>query len=169
MTKQELSDVEKLAIAQAFYKAVGKMVDTKSGSNLRAAVDEYFKGVFDNTGAKSFDVHLLGNKVGTYSLTISKPTQQKTSHEFEVHNTKEFLDWARENDCMVIDWETVRQRFAETGEVPDGCTVVDVVTPADAGGKVTRSTLKVDVDRVVEALGGYLPEVSRLLLEGEIE
>lgn len=166
--ERELSDVEKLVIAQAFYKAVGKLVDTKDGANLRAAVDAYFKDVFEETGGKSFDVHLFGNKVGTYSLTIGKPTPQKTTHEFEVEDRDAFIEWAHANGCMTVDWDVVRQKFSDTGEVPDGCRVVDVITPANPGGNVTRSTFKVDVDSMLDALGGYLPEASRQLLEGDI-
>lgn len=166
---RELTDIEKLVIAQAFFKEVAKLVDTKSMDNLRASVDGYFRDLFAQTGAKSFDVHLFGAKVGTYSLTISKPTPQKTTQELEVRNHMEFLKWAELGGFMVVDMDAVMEHFKESGEVPDGCSVVNVVTPADPGGKVTRSTFKVDVDSVIEALGGYLPEASRQLLEGEFE
>lgn len=164
----ELSDVEKLAVAQAFYSAVGGLVSTKGGT-LRSAVNERFEELYGQTGAKSFDVRLLGEKVGTYSLTVSKPKPSTCEVGLAVDDMGELIGWADAHDMIEVrvDMEAVADWFRETGQLPPGCRAEQTVTPADPGGKVTRSTLKVDGEAVIAALGRRLEGAAVALLEGE--
>lgn len=163
----ELTPVEKLAVAQAFYNAVGKMVSTKDEGNLRGQVNAYFEEVFNTTGAKSFDVKLLGEKVGTYSITVSKAKPAETVRTLSVMDMESFDRWADENGYTYVgyDMESVQRMFEETGEVPPGCRVDVEITPGVEGGKVSRTTLKVDADAVIDAIGPKLQSASELLLE----
>ena len=164
----ELTPVEKLAIAQAFYNSVGKMVNTKDPDNLRGQVNAYFERVFDATGAKSFDVKLLGEKVGTYSITVSKAKAPEVHYEVAVENWDEFELWAQEHGYAYVeyDMEAINRGFDRTGEIPPGCKTVAKVTPAVEGGKISRTALKVDADAVMDAIGPKLEAASTLLLEG---
>lgn len=163
-----LSTVEKLAVAQAFYNAVGKMVNTKDPSNLRGEANAFYEGEYGRTGAKSFDVKLLGSKVGTYSITVSKPKKSEKRVELEVVDEDELFNWADENGFVswTVDIDAVNENFRDYGEVPPGCKAVEVVTPAEDGGRITRTTLKVDAESVIDALGPRLEGVSTMLLEG---
>lgn len=164
----ELNDVEKLAVAQAFVNTVGDMTKTKSQGNLRGRVDDMMKERYydDPLGGKSFDVRVQGVKVGTYSLTVSKPTESQTKLELMVEDKDALAKWAEENGFMMVDFAAVEGHFADTGCVPDGCKPIELVVPGDSGGIVTRTTLKVDAGSVAEALGPMLEPATRALLEG---
>lgn len=162
----ELTNVEKLAIAQGFQKAVGEMVKTKTPTNLRGIVDAQMADNYRLFGAKSFDVNLLGEKVGTYSLTVSKPTESKIKTVLEVVDKEEFMAWAFAHGFVKVDQCAVDMHFAATGEVPDGCEPEEVVVPGEVGGEVVRTTLKVEPELVMKALGNRLEEATTMLLEG---
>ena len=164
----EFDIVEKLAVAQAFYNAVGKMVSTKDPDNLRGQANAYYEDLFRKAGAKSFDVNLLGYKVGTFSVTVSKPKPSKQTNYIEVEDEWAFEMWAEDNGCIrkVYDMEAVSQYFEDTGEIPPGCRVETVVTPAERGGEVSRTTLRIDNEAVLDALGPRIEAVSMMLLEG---
>lgn len=164
----QLTDVERLAVAQAFQKAVGDLTATKDPDNLRGRVDAEMVGAFYSNpmAGKSFDLKLLGEKVGTYSMTVSKPKPQKVERILDVKDSKAFREWAERGGFMEVDMAAVQEHFEESGEVPEGCDIATLVTPADEGGAVTRTTLKVEPEAVARVLGGQLPEVTTELLEG---
>lgn len=161
-----MEDMERLAIAQAFYNAVGDMVKTKDPDNIRGRVDALMSGYYETTGAKSYDVRVFGRKVGTYSFTVSKPTESKETVELQVENSDELLGWAIANGCVSIDMDKVRAKFERDGELPDGCEAVKVVVPGTDGGDILRSTLKVNAPEVMRVLGPQLEPVATMLLEG---
>lgn len=165
--EHELSDIEKLAIAQAFYKSIAEVVSTKDPGNLRGTVDAHFRDLYEQTGAKSFDLKLFGEKVGTYSLTLAKPTPESKRLDFEVSDKAAFMEWVKRSGMFQIDWDAIRANFLDTGEMPEGCNIVEVITPGTPGGEVKNGSIRVNVSDVIDALGDYLPEASRLLLEGE--
>lgn len=167
----ELTNKEKLIIEQAFYKAIAEDVATKNPDNLRGIVDAEYKTLYEETGAKSFDAKLNGEKVGTYSLTISKPTDSREEKICEVDDLDVLREWDGYPQLAmhyIFDRtrEAVAKYFKDTGEVPPGCITLDVVYPGNPGGEVERTALKVDTDKVAEALGNRLPEAAMLLLGG---
>lgn len=162
----KLSKTEKLAVCQAFYNKVGEMVQTKNPDNLRGEVDRDMIAAYDELGCKSFDVKLLGQKVGTYSLTISKPKPSKVRLELETINKEELFTWAWQRGFLKVDEKEVLDYISKTGEMPDGANVIQVVEPGDVGGEVTRTTLKVEPQEVARILGTQLEPVAQLLLDG---
>lgn len=168
-----LNDVERLAIAQAFYNMAAKLVSTKDPDSLRAKVDGGYKELFEATGAKSFDVKLNGMKVGTYSIMMSKPTEETTRDVFAVKDYVELAKWFE-----AIDIETLREyvasdlkRFAEwtfnsTGEIAGGCFMAHAITPATES-KYMGGTFKISADSVQDAMADMLPQGIAGLLEGE--
>lgn len=163
----ELTDVEKLAVAQAFYNAVGELVNTKNGA-LRMAANEFYERAYDTTGGKTYEVRLMGMKVGTYTITTSKPKPSTAKVVLDVIDEDALFDWADQMGYVswTIDREAVNDHFQESGEVPPGCKPTEVVTPGDDGGRITRTTLKVDNGAVIEALGRRIGTVATSLLEG---
>ena len=166
-----LTDAERLAVAQAFYNACGKIVSTKDPDSLRSVVDNGYKELYDATGSRSFDVKLLGEKVGTYSLRFSKETQPETVMEFRVYDEEALADAVESADPQTI-MGFIRSnlgRFAEycfndTGEILDGCSY----EPVQIDGKPSEyigGVFKVDTDRVADVLRGELPPTFAALLE----
>ena len=144
------------------------MTKTKDPDNLRGRVDELMKEWYYSNpmAGKSFDVKLLGKKVGTYSLTVSKPTEQRTRLELNIDDKVVFRKWCEDNGFMCIDMKAVEEHFEDSGEVPNGCKPVEVVIPADEGGIIERTALKVEPKLVADILGNNLAEATVALLEG---
>ena len=164
--EDELDDVEKLAIAQAFYSSVGELVKTKDPDNLRGRVDARFRELYEQTGAKSFDVRLFGGKVGTFSVVTTKEARSVERVELEVDDEDAFMAWALTNGYFKVDFDAADAHFRQTGEVPPGCHARKVHVPGTPGGAVRSTTLKVDRRAVLDAIGPRLEGVSHALLEG---
>lgn len=164
----ELNPVEKLAIAQALQNRIGDMVSTKNPDNLRGEVDRIMIERYENDplAAKSCDVKLLGEKVGTYSLTVSKGKRQSKRVDIDVRDMAEFRQWCADMGFLEVNMKAVNDYVHKTGDVPDGCEAVTVIEPEVIGGHVTRTTLKVQPERVAEVLGNRIAEVAQNLLEG---
>ena len=155
-----MKPIEKLAVAQAVYKMAASLVSTKSPDSLRALCDADMRANYESTGAKSYDVTLDGQKVGTYSVKTSKASSKPT---LEVVDMKAYVAYCVENGYITTDDAQVRMHLDESGEVPDGCEVRTVEKPGGYAGTV----LKVDEEAVVAALGdALLPTVQQALLEG---
>lgn len=154
-----------VAIAQAVYKTVAEYVSTKSDDNLRAEFDRAIAELYDSTGAKSFDMKIGEQKVGSVSLRQSK---EKKEYHLDVTDLEAFEDWLIKNGLghykVAYDRDTVIGYISKTGEEPDGATVELVETPA----QITGTTLKIDTNKVADAMAGELPNVvSNLLTNGD--
>lgn len=167
----ELTPVEKLIIAQALFKKVAGLVETKNKTNLRGAVDAHFEQVFDDlrklgTAPKTFKLELFGREVGTYSITTKEAKPETTYTQLQIADEAALTKWASENGFMKVDWDAVSDNFDETGEVPDGCAVVEIVQAATEGGGIKSTMLRIREDDVLAAIEPMLPEIGRALLEG---
>lgn len=166
----ELSNVEKLAIAQAFQKAVGDMTKTGDPTNLRGVVDAEMKERYatDPMAGLRYDVKLMGEKVGTYTMTVAKGKPRQSRIDFEVEDMSALLEWAERNGYVTvdIDWDGIRSGFERDGEVPEGCRLVEIITPEVVGGEISRTTLKIKPELVARVLGPSLEPIACKLLEG---
>lgn len=164
----ELSDIERFIVKQAVLNAVADDVKTNVPDNLRGRLDSAMKAsYYENPMAgKSYDLKLMGQKVGTYSLTVSKGKPSKVEQSFEVDDHMAFAEWAENMGFVTVDMDAVMAHFKDTGEVPEGCSPVEVVTPEVVGGVVTRTTVRVDSAEVARVLGPMLEPVAYALLEG---
>lgn len=172
----EWNDIEKLALAQAVYNAVGAEVKTKDPSNLRGRVDAYYREAYELHHGKSYDVQVAGQKVGTYSITTTKPKKGRLEEEFELKDDGEFSEWlgaqSLEDICTFAAEhhdEYALWHFERTGEVPEGCTLLRLAVQDEDGGEISRTTFKVDAQKVAQALGASLGEGVAHLLEGGID
>ena len=165
------NDIERLAFAQAVYKAAAEIVSTKDPSNLRAVVDEHYKDLYEQTGAKSFEVRINVEKVGTYSVKVSKATKEDSVQRLEVKDPEELLRWLEGTDDLMSyikahAVEFAQEHFARTGEIPDGCTVTNVTIPAKPE-TYSGGSIRIDPQKVADALGAQLPDaMNALMLEG---
>lgn len=152
--------IEQLAVAQAVYKLSAEQVSTKEPGNLRSEVDAHYREMFEQTGAKSFEIRIGDKKVGTYSVKVTKPKVQTVC---DCYDQSAYLAWCEEHGFVktVIDEDAAHAHFLETGEVPDGCNVSEVETP---GGQYAGGSIRVDVPSVNRAVCG---EVSIALLGGD--
>lgn len=174
MEEHQYSDVEKLAIMQAIYSEAASYVSTKDPHSLRCEVDRAYKELYEATGAKSFEVKINGNKVGTYSVKMSKPKPSEAKVTFEVESYEDLARWFQD-DCMAFAARYVSMHlkefaewyFADTGELPDGCVLRKTVTTA-TNPQYLGGTLKIDNESVVSAVGNVLEAgIGNLLLGGE--
>lgn len=154
------SDIEKLIVAQAVYKIVSEEVSTKDPDNLRGRVDAHYREKFEQDGGKSYDLNLFGKKVGTYSVSVTKPKKQRV---LNVVDPVAFMAWCEDNDCIITEPDIAKanRHFDYTGELPAGCSMVTV---EDDGGKFKHGTLRINAASVNDALGGTL--LPALLTEG---
>ena len=141
-----MTDIEKLAIAQWAYKKFAGLVSTKDADSLRGQADEAYKELYEQTGAKSYDIKVAGDKVGTYSLKVAKA---KDEPRVIVEDEYMFARWVDENHLghlLKVDQKALDKLFYDSGELPDGCTVVNVHTPEHVSG----GTLRIDERKMDE-------------------
>ena len=169
MSDYEFSPVEKLAVAQAFQNKVGKMTKTGVPDNLRGQADAVYRQLYEQTGAKSFEVKLFGSKVGTYSITPTKDEPEQTVASLVVTDMNALLDWALGCGFITVDMERIQEHFESCGEIPEGCAVVERTIPAKKGGEFGKSTLRIDSESVLDAIQGALPQTAQMLLGGDAE
>lgn len=168
----DAEDIKNLAIAQALFKAIKGEVSTGNEFNLRGRVDAIMRERFAEAkklgiAPKSFDIEIDGEKVGTYSITTTKPRPAEERIELRVTDEDELARWALENGCWMTDMKAVHAMFETTGEVPPGCEAEKVVTPVVKGGGIKQTSLRIDPEKVVYSLGAQLGDVAKYLLEGE--
>lgn len=167
------TEIERLAFAQALYSKLGEIVSTKDPDSLRAAVDEFYKDLYETTGAKSFEVSIDGQKVGTYSVRVSKPKPAETKERLLIEDYGTFSVWmenevnadllqlfAKSRIDEFADW-----LFTETGEIPYGCFVEQTVSLAQPA-RYSGGTLKVDPLSVLDAMQGKLGTAVKGILGG---
>lgn len=169
MTKtwDELTAMEQLAIVQGLYKALAERVSTKDPDSLRSKVDAQVMEFYEQTGAKSYDISLMGEKVGTMSVSMSRA---KTETAYDLADWMAFEQWAstEEGWSVLMDFAMLDpERFCKfaverTGEVMPGIDVRTVEVPEHPKG----TTLRVDTTKVARAMGNQLEPAIAGLLEG---
>ena len=144
----QYSALERLYIEQALYKAIAEDVSTK-GEGLRAAMDSQLAQDYYQSGIKSRDAFISGQKVGTYSVRLSKPN---TEPFLSVVNRQEFERWCLDNGyarqelvTVIENEEGLLKCLLQDGEAPDG---TELVQPPEQAPKVIGTTLRVDVEAV---------------------
>ena len=173
MRIDELPEVEQLAIFQALYSELGKKVSTKDPDSLRSRIDEEYRELYEQTGSKSFDVKLMGDVVGTYSIKFSKPQDSVTSMEFEVACLEDLTEWFDQQAPKELMEEYAAlnlEKFAEfyfthTGEMPEGCKLQKHITPG-IDKHYMGGMLKVNAESVANTIDMLMPGVAGLLAGG---
>ena len=169
----ELTDIQRLAVAEAMGKAIKDMTNPRGGAHgaptLRTECDDALRYDFEQDGTDRRRIVINGQEVGTLSARLSKP---ESGARVVVSDGGELLYWLRNSDGgrdalgrLLADPKT-RQAIVDAatadGELPDGCRVESYERPAAWLG----TTLRVDVKKVGAALGAELPSTVVGLLGG---
>ena len=169
----ELTDIQRLAVAEAMGKAIKDMTNPRGGAHgaptLRTECDDALRADFEASGTDRRRIVINGQEVGTLSARLSKP---ESGTRVVVSDGGELLCWLRNSDGgrdalgrLLADPKT-RQAIVDAatadGELPDGCRVESYEKPAAWLG----TTLRVSVPKVGAALGAELPSAVVGLLGG---
>lgn len=161
---RDLPIMEQLAIEHALFSKLGEDVSTKNPDSIRALVDVDMVENYRNTGYKSRDVFVNGHKVGTHSVRVGKGKGKRVENRFQISSDAALDAWIRGNDSRML-WdaymtshraEYAKWYFEQTGEMPNGCEMVTETIPAQKP-QVIGTTLRIDADKVADAINGYLP------------
>jgi hypothetical protein len=171
----ELLPTERLYVAQAIYKAIAEMVSTKDEHSLRSEADQWLVDMYEQTGAKSYDARLCGQKVGTFSVKVAKAVAGKTVPTTDVKDWEGFEAWLFDEGIetlkeFAIEHATeIAERWVDaTGEMPEWATTTMVDVPGKPE-RVTGTTLRIDPQKVVDAMRGELGGAITHLLEGDAD
>ena len=171
----ELTDIQRLAVAEAMGKAIKDMTNPRGGAHgaptLRTECDDALRQMFETEGVDRKRIVINGTEVGTLSARLSKP---ESGTRVVMDKDYDLVDWLRHSDGgfdallrLVRDGKTCDAIIAAAtadGELPDGCRVEGYERPAAWLG----TSLRVDVKKVGAALGGELPSaVMGLLGDGQ--
>lgn len=157
MTDEFKELAERIVILQALAKIVNAQVSTKNPASDRAEFDRQILDLYEQTGAKSFEV-----PCGTVSV---RKTKEKQETALTVHDKEMFEKWLLDNNLghseVVYDTGTVIDYCVRTGEIPEGADLETYFIPE----QILGTTLRVDENKVADALQDKLPEMSKLLTE----
>jgi hypothetical protein len=169
-----MSDIiERLAIEQAVYNAIGADLKTGVPDNLRGQVNASYLDLYQRTGATGFEVRVNGVKCGTYGFSRVKGTPERTVTELRVNDhealaadtSEEFNEWLSGWIDGHLD-ELAVQYATDTGELLDGMEYVTETIPATPDSIRPNGTLRVKPEKVAAALGNRLPATIAGLLGG---
>lgn len=168
-----MTPIERLAIEQAIYNAIGEDLKTGRTGNLRGEVNEVYLDLYQRTGATGFEVRVNGQKVGTYGFAKVRGQKERTVSELVVTDPDALLAWDDDDfDHFCANWildhiEQLAREYAQaTGELPDGMALVERTVPATPDGIKPNGTLRVDTRKVAAAMGHELPAYVAGLLGG---
>jgi hypothetical protein len=165
--------VERLAVEQAVYNAIGADLKTGVDGNLRGDVNDHYLDLYDATGATSFEVRVNGQKVGTYSFPkvkgraghVDLVVRVTDFGALQAHDDDDWMDFcSRWLDHHLA--EVAEAYVRSTGDTLPGVELSTVETPATPDGIRRGGTLRVDAGKVAEALGPALPDTVAGLLGG---
>ena len=169
----ELTDIQRLAVAEAMGKAIKDMTNPRGGAHgaptLRTECDDALRQMYEAEGVDRKRIVINGQEVGTLSARLSKP---ESGTRVVMDDTALFVRWLRESDggydalWRLVTASKTNQAVLDAatadGELPDGCRVEDCERPAQWLG----TTLRVSVPKVGAALGSELPSAVVGLLGG---
>ena len=165
--------IERLAIEQAVYNAIGADLKTGVTDNLHGEVNGFYLDLYQRTGATGFEVHVNGQKVGTYGFSKVKGQPERTVTEVRVTDPQalrsdqsdDFNDWLTQ--YVAANLESLAVQYAqETGELLDGMEYVTETIPATPDTIRPNGTMRVRPEKVAAALGNALPATIAGLLGG---
>ena len=169
----ELSDIQRLAVAEAMGKAIKDVTNPRGGAHgaptLRTECDDALRQMYEAEGVDRKRIVINGQEVGTLSARLSKP---ESGTRVAMTDTGLFVRWLRESDggydalWRLVTASKTNQAVLDAatadGELPDGCRVEDYEKPAAWLG----TALRVDPKKVGAALGAELPSAVIGLLGG---
>lgn len=159
-----VTNEERLAVITAFGKAV-----KQAEKQVREEVDAQMREDFMERGVTQKQLTVNGQKVGTISARMTK---EKVGKDPMISSLPKFVEWLRTSDggldtlnrLVAIKPDLVLDAAIADGELPDGCEMVERCEPP----MMTGTTVRVQLPKVVEALGNNLGSAAAALLMGEV-
>ena len=160
-----VSNEARLAVITAFGKAV-----KQAEKQVREEVDAQMREDFMVNGVTQKQLTVNGQKVGTISARM---TEKKVGRFPSIANTREFIEWLRTSDggldtldrLVTLKPDLVLTAAVAEGGLPDGCELVERREPP----MMTGTTVRVQLPKVIDALGNNLGAAAAALLTGEVE
>ena len=160
-----VSNEERLAVITALGKAV-----KQAEKQVREEVDAQMREDFLQHGVTQKQLVVNGKKVGTISARMTK---EKVGKYPMLKSAPEFVEWLRTADggldtlnrLVTIKPDLVLDAAVADGELPDGCEMVERCEPA----MMASTTVRVQLPKVIDALGNSLGATAAALLTGEVE
>lgn len=160
-----VNNEERLAVITAFGKAV-----KKAEKQVREEVDAQMREDFMERGIIQKQLTVNGRKVGTISVRMTK---EKVGKYPMLKSAPEFVEWLRTSDggldtlnrLVSIKPDLVLDAAVADGELPDGCELVERCEPPMMNG----TTVRVQLPKIIDALGNNLGAAAAALLTGEVE
>lgn len=173
MSRVRLDGMQRLAVAQALVNSCKAMVDSKGGPhgapNLRTDADDELRSLYEKCGVDRMRISINGDEVATIAARFTKPVD---GAQPEICDDARFVEWLRTSDGgldairrLVSGYRTrnvMLDAATRDGELPDGCRMVKRSEPKQWAG----TTLRVDAEKVAEALSSELPEAVAGLIGG---
>ena len=125
------TEADRLFAEEAVLKEVNKRHKANVDAIKARAIEDYKAGRGGQVRSP-----LFGNKAGYITVKEGKPAE--TVREFQMVDAQVLTDWMEENppsfeslDCFAADHLELfaEWHFRQTGEVPEGCTVLEYETP----------------------------------------
>lgn len=156
-------DLAQLALASALHKKLGELLDTRGAGrhhapNLRTEANDSLRELYETTGADRINLEVNGSKVGTFSLSFTKPVD---GVEPQIQDSVRLVEWLRTSDggldalrrLVYGEPAMVLKAATADGELPDGCAMVHRSEPA----RIKGQTLRVDAEAVARAYDTAFP------------
>ena len=159
-----VSNEERLAVITAFGKAV-----KQAEKQVCEEIDAQMREDFLERGVTQKQLTVNGQKVGTISARMTK---EKVGKYPMLKSAPEFVEWLRTSDggldtlnrLVTIKPDLVLEAAIADGELPDGCEMVERCEPP----MMTGTTVRVQLSKVIDALGNNLGAAAAALLTGEV-
>lgn len=136
--------------------------------DMKAEVNADFGKRYYETGDKSRDVLVDGEKLGTLTWVPGKPTEYRD--EIAIIDGDKYMSWCEENGFVkrVTMDDEVQANFEATGEVPDGCAVQ--VVPINGRAGYVRATPTKEYKAVLQRDAVNLPTSGTAIVDenGEV-
>ena len=170
MSKEMLTQLGEL---QSLYKWLGRALNTKDPNNLRGQCDAELREAFERDGTDRKTIRINGVEVGKLSAKVSKPSVEE---QFQITDWGKYEEWYMDGGEEVVaqalafvvtkSVEFAEFYFKQTGEMPDGC---DMVERSHPGGTWMGTTITgCAIENVSAALGAPLEaNIARMLEGGE--
>lgn len=160
-----VSNEERLAVIVAFGKAV-----KQAEKQVSEEVDAQMREDFMENGVTQKQLVVNGKKVGTISARMTK---EKVGKYPMIQSAPKFVGWLRTSDggldtlnrLVSIKPDMILEAAIADGELPDGCEMVERCEPP----MMTGTTVRVQLPKVIDALGNNLGAAAAALLTGEVE
>lgn len=156
MTKRRDDGFSQLAVLDAVRKELNGALEC-GGYGLRGAADEYMEDRWEADGSYQHRIYVAGEDVGSITARVSK---RKVVAEPRVTDADDLCAWLMDpgnedgrralRSLVLSDTRKALKYAMVDGVLPDGAEVVERVEP---GGRFEGTTLRVDPDKVREALG----------------